>query len=263
MLATDCTRKLGGPMLLQSLIGANRSRQPADGASREVLFFVHIPKCAGSSFRQVLKGWFGRDALFLDTHDVGELQRAVERLGRPPRAIAGHISYGLHGALGLRPCYVSLVRHPLDRFASIHGHARRTPGHALHEAARVMDLAAFYDFTLSNPGGRNRTLAIQCQFLSGARSFEEARRVIDRSYALVAPVERYEEFVAACAERFDRPAAIPPPRNVSPEGPVGEEVRAPLEQRIEADHAEDLRLYRYVCETFDARRGSLSFALHA
>ena len=260
MLGPACTRKLVGPMLLQSFLGTESSRQPADGGSREALFFVHIPKCAGSSFRQVLKHWFGRDALFLDTHDASELERAVKRIGRPPRAIAGHIPFGLHGGLKLRPCYVSLVRHPLDRLISIHGHAQRTPGHPLHVDAASMDVEAFYHFTLSNPGGRNRTVGIQCHFLSGARTFEEARSVIDRSYALVAPIERYDDFVEACAERFGRRPDIPPPRNVSPDGPIDPQVRAVLEHRIEVDHAEDLRLYRYVSDTFDARRGSLSFA---
>ncbi len=250
-------------MLLQSLIGADRSRPPADTGGREALFFVHIPKCAGSSFRHVLKRWFGRAALFLDTHDAGELARAVKRLGRPPRAIAGHIPFGLHAGLPVRPCYVGLVRHPLDRFVSIHGHARRTPGNPMHEAATQLDLEAFYDFTLDDPRARGRTVGIQCHFLSRARSFEEARSVIDRRYALLAPVERYEAFVQGCAERFGRDPGIPAPRNVSPEEALDPEAYARLRRRIEVDHIEDLRLYRYVSTTFDARRGSLSFALHA
>lgn len=250
-------------MLLQSLIGADRSRRPADAGGQEALFFVHIPKCAGSSFRQVLKRWFGRAAVFLDTHDASELKRAVDRLGRPPRAIAGHMPYGLHVGLPVRPCYVSLVRHPLDLFVSVYGHARRTPGNPMHEAASRLDLEAFYDFTLQDPPAHGRTVGIQCYFLSRARRFEEALSVIDRSYALLAPLERYEGFVAACAERFGCDPVIPPPRNVSPGMLLDEAARGRLLPRIEADHAEDLRLHRYVSTTFDARRASLSFALHA
>ena len=250
-------------MLLQSLIGADRSRRPADAGGQEALFFVHIPKCAGSSFRQVLKRWFGRAAVFLDTHDPRELERAVDRLGRTPRAIAGHMPFGLHAGLPVRPCYVSLVRHPLDRFVSIYGHARRAPDNPMHEAASRLDIEAFYDFTLQDPRAHGRTVGIQCHFLACARSFDEARSVIDRSYALLAPLERYEGFVEACAERFGCDPVIPPPRNVSPGMALDEGVRARLAQRIEADHIEDLRLYRYVAATFDARRASLSFALHA
>jgi hypothetical protein len=250
-------------MLLDGLIGTDRFRRPADDGGHEVLFFVHIPKCAGSSFRQVLKHWFGRTALFLDTHEASELEQAVARLGRPPRAIAGHMPFGLHGGLKVRPCYVSLVRHPLDRLVSIYQHAQRTPSNPMHAAAARLDFEAFYHFALHDPRARGRTLGVQCYFLSRARTFEGAREVIDRSYALLAPTDRYESFVEACAERFGRQAVLPPPRNVSPDGPIEGEVRSLLERRVEADHAEDLRLYRYVSETFDARRGSLSFALHA
>ena len=107
-------------------------------------------------------------------------------------------------------------------------------------------------------------MAVQCFFLSRSRSFEAARAVIDRRYALLAPTERYGEFVAAVAERFGRQPPVLEPRNVGDEGQGAlEAARAILGERIRADHAEDLRLFTYVCETFDARRGSLSFALHA
>ena len=258
-------------MAVSGLIGgrgtsAEPRRRPGVGhspAGPEALFFVHIPKCAGSSFRHVLKRWFGAEALFLDTHDEAELKAAADRLGRPPRAIAGHIPFGLHGGLPVRPCYVSLVRHPLDRFVSFYGHARRTPAHPMHPSASRLDLEAFYDFSLSDARTRGATVGVQCYFLSRGRDFEAAREVIDRRYALLAPTQRYAEFVSACAERFGREPPDAPARNVADDQPGLDDARASLEPRIADDHGEDLRLYRYVCETFDARRGSLSFALHA
>ena len=212
----------------------------------------------------MLKRWFGEDALFLDTHDGAALAEAVDRRAVPPRAIAGHMPFGLHQGLPVRPCYVSLVRHPLERFVSFYRHARRTPGHPLHAAAARLDIEAFYDFSLGDERARGSTMGVQCFFLSRSRSFEAARAVIDRRYALLAPTERYGEFVAALAERFSRQSPELAPRNVGGEGPDAlEAARASLGERIRADHAEDLRLFTYVCETFDARRGSLSFALHA
>ena len=229
----------------------------SQGGSAETLFFVHIPKCAGSSFRQVLNRWFGKDALFLDTHDPGALEQALAARPAPPRAIAGHMPFALHEALAAPSCLVSLVRHPLDRFVSVWRHARRTPADPLHEAAARLDLGAFYDFTLGDERAFRRTVAVQCQFLGGARSFEAAREAIDRRYFLAAPVERYEAFVQACALRFGRPAAIPPARNVSPDAPIPEDIRTRLLPRIAADHCEDVGVYRYVCETFEDRLVSL------
>jgi hypothetical protein len=259
-------------MLLQGILQRRRAsvadsrtdgepRAPSGRTGPETLFFVHIPKCAGSSFRLVLKRWFGSTALFLDTHDESELRRAVETSAVPPRAIAGHIPFGLHGALALRPCYVSLVRHPLDRFVSLYQHARRTPGHPLHAAASRLDLEAFYDFALREAAGS--TIGVQCYFLSRARSFDETRTIIDQRYGLLAPIERYADFVAALADRFGREPPDSPTLNVGPQQGAIEEARAVLGARIAHDHREDLRLYQYVGETFDARRGSLTFALRA
>lgn len=252
----------GSSSVRREQIGSER-RAFASASEPEALFFVHVPKCAGSSFRQVLKRWFGRGALFLDTHDEAVLARAVERLGGEPRAVAGHIPFGLHQGLPFRPCYVSLVRHPLERFVSLYRHSRRTPGHSLYPAASRMDLETFYDFTLYDPRARNATVAVQCYFLSRTRSFDEARTVIDRHFALLAPTERYGEFVAACAERFGRAPPDVPARNVGDPLSERDGARRVLERRIRADHGEDLRLYDYVCATFDARRGSLGFASRA
>ena len=237
---------------------ADLAESPAAGSDGpETLFFVHIPKCAGSSFRQVLKRWFGENALFIDTHDGAVLAKAVGQRPSAPRGIAGHMPFGLHEGLPLRPCYVSLVRHPLDRFVSFYRHARRTSDHPLHPAAARLGLEDFYDFSLQDERARGSTVGVQCFFLSRSRGFEPARAVIDRRYALLAPTERYGEFVAALAERFDRQPPELPPRNVGDAGPDGlEAARAALGERIRTDHAEDLRLFTYVCETFEARRAA-------
>ena len=227
-------------------------RAPAAGRA-EALVFVHIPKCAGSSFRQVLKRWFGESALFVDTHDPDVLKAALERSGSPPRAIAGHTPFGLLQGLPVDPRYVSLVRHPLDRFVSAYRHARRTRGHPMHAEAARLDLEAFYDFTVSEPRPHARTVAVQCYFLSRSRSFEATRAVIDQHYALVAPTERYGEFVSALAERFRRRPPELEPRNVGQDEFDMAAARAVLEARIGADHAQDLKLFTYVSECFDAR----------
>jgi hypothetical protein len=223
----------------------------------DALVFVHIPKCAGSSFRQVLKRWFGPEVLFIDTHDPAELRRAVEARAAPPEAIAGHTPFGLLDGLPLSPGYVTLVRHPLDRFVSVWRHARRTPEDPLHAAAGL-DLEAFYDFTLADARARRRTVAVQCQFIGAARTFEAARQAIDSSYVLAAPIERYPEFVEACAARWGQPARIPPPRNVSQDPPIPDEVRQRLLPRIAEDHREDLALYEHVRARFDARLRGLT-----
>ena len=237
-------------------LGANRREGRAGAgpakalAPDEMLFFVHIPKCAGTSFRDMLKRWFGPDLLHYDAHDAQGLAQAVSRRASPPRAVTGHFVYGVHEALTVRPRYISLVRHPVDRFVSLYRHARSNLGHGFHEAASHMDLEAFYDFTLIQAEARRETLGIQCYFLSRARTFDEARPVIDAGFDLIAPVDRYPAFVQACADDLGLTAPQRPARNVGGGDPRAEAGRAAVAERIARDHLEDLRLYQYVRDAF-------------
>ncbi len=246
----------------QELAVRRDSNGTASAAGPETLFFVHVPKCAGSSFRQVLKRWFGHQAVFIDTHDPRALAAAVGELDDPPRAVAGHIPFGLHEGLGLTPCYAALVRDPLDRFVSFHQHARRTPDHPMHRPAAALDVEAFYDFTLRDPRAAGQTRGVQCYFLSRERTFAAARTAVDR-FALAAPTTRYDDFVRALAERLGRQAPELRPRNVGDGRADSDAARARLQPRIAADHAEDMALFTYVSDTFDARRARLLSAATA
>jgi hypothetical protein len=220
----------------------------------EVLFFVHIPKCAGSSFRSVLKRWCGRDALFIDAGSPEALALGLEGRDRPPLAVAGHFRFGVHEALDCRPRYVSLVRDPADRFVSLYQHLVSVTDHSFHALATSMDLEAFYELCLRDPRLRGQTVGVQCHFLTRERTFEAARPLIDSAYELLAPVERYADFVAACGRLIGRaPPASVSARNVADRTPALEEAKQRLAPRIAHDHAEDLMLHRYVRERFEAQ----------
>lgn len=218
----------------------------------EVLVFVHIPKCAGSSFRQQLRRWYGEDALLIDSVDAAGLAEAVRERGGMPRAIGGHLVHGVHRHLDCTPRYVSLVRDPADRLASLYRHARARSDHPFHERAHALAFPAFYEFTQTDPRARRQTVGIQCFFLAQARSFAEAAPVA-AAYAALEPVERYSDFLARCAALAGRPPDGLPPRNVGAEDVRLDEAKAALADRIRAENPEDVALYRYV-QSLGARR---------
>lgn len=221
-------------------------------AALQTLFFVHIPKAAGSSFRAVLKRWFGRELMIFDSHDRKAFTRAWENRDAPPGAVAGHFSYGLHEAAPqCRPLYISLVRDPVDRFVSLYKHARATPRHVMHAAADS-GLEDFFVRTLDDPRARGRTVAIQCFFLTGARSFQEARPVLDEAYRLIAPVESFRDFMERAARILGKPDILTAPRNVRSSEPELFEAADRLADQIREEHAEDQRLYEYVRGRFAA-----------
>jgi hypothetical protein len=238
--------------------GAGLRREPSEGdrleprPASEPVFFVHIPKTAGSSFRSVLKRWYGVELMIFDSHDQEAFAREWQDRDGPTRAIAGHFSFGLHQAIlagACRPLYLSLVRDPVERFVSFYKHALQTPDHALHGAAGS-GLEDFLTHTLSEPRARRWTVAIQCSFLSGARSFEEARPIVDEAYSLIAPTERFAEFVARASRLLGKPAPAAPSRNVRAPTPELLGAAARLADRIRETHIEDQRLYEHVRRRF-------------
>ena len=212
----------------------------------ETPFFVHIPKCAGSSFRAVLRRWFGERLMVWDSDDREAFRQELGRRPAPPGAVAGHFRFGLHESVAAQPCYLSLVRDPVDRFVSVYKHARQTPGHALNPAAAALDLKGFYEHSLIDKRARSRTVAIQCAFLAGVRSFDGALPVIARNYRLIAPTEDFDRFMRAAATLLDKSVIPSPIRNRRPSEDALATAALELAPRIRRDHHEDQQLYDHL-----------------
>jgi hypothetical protein len=97
---------------------------PAPPAAPDVLVFEHIPKTAGTTFRQVLRRRYGPDLAthFSVANPANRLQNLVARFesARPPRALISTIGYGLHERLpgGRRTAHFTLLRDPIQRTIS-------------------------------------------------------------------------------------------------------------------------------------------------
>jgi Sulfotransferase family len=86
------------------------------------ILFLHIPKTAGTSLREIVRrNYPGDRCVFvysLEPAYLQTLQRDVERA----EAVFGHFSFGFHDLFGVEARYVTVLRNPIDRVVSFFRH---------------------------------------------------------------------------------------------------------------------------------------------
>lgn len=96
----------------------------AEGEETKIIF-LHIPKTAGTSLRQVIKKEYPRSqCVFIYSHTPEFLAAVRKKLPRA-RMVYGHLSFGIHEILGIEARYVTFLRHPVRRVLSFYNHQVR------------------------------------------------------------------------------------------------------------------------------------------
>ena len=197
-----------------------------------MLVSVHIPKCAGTSFRHILHEVFG-PRLWLNYGTI--FVRAQAQLDLVPPGIAcihGHFFADAFDDVLPQRSLITWLRHPVERVVSNYHHFLRSPDmrddccRVLHE--RKLSLTQFAELDWM----RNEAT----RYMAG-KSLSD--------FAFVGIAERFTASLALLARQLDWPTGFGPRRdNVNPER-AGE--RYPLStgefDRIAALNSEDLQTY--------------------
>src|SRR5689334_19120445 len=92
------------------------------GEASDSLVFLHIPKCAGSSFRDILLRRVRNEQVFSMYEDrprrVEQLKRMSEERRCNIKLVLGHFNYGVHEYFSQPFSYITFLRHPLDMMVS-------------------------------------------------------------------------------------------------------------------------------------------------
>ncbi|NIQ88881.1 MAG: hypothetical protein GWN93_07255 [Deltaproteobacteria bacterium] len=139
-----------------------------------------------------------------------------KRFGRLPESerknitcLTGHIPWGLHKFLPQKHQYATMLRHPLERIASLYLYIRRTTSHRWHSRAKHQSIADFAFSKMSEVdngmvrwiSGRFDVGNMALGYRVGQSDLEAAKRHLSK-FAAVGFVEEFDASLALFAETF-------------------------------------------------------------
>ena len=117
-----------------------------------LVFFMHIPKTAGTTLHQIIRQQYGEEQIFRAYIGVGAatLQEHINNLrfrldqennqNQEIKLILGHVGFGLHEILGRDLTYITFLRHPIDRVISWYYHQQRIPSAKYYQECQSLSL---------------------------------------------------------------------------------------------------------------------------
>jgi hypothetical protein len=218
----------------------------------EPLIYIHVPKTAGTSVREVFRNWFGPGLLeHYANEPAGSLPvrhdlTAVQAAGRP-LAIYGHFNRGRgFGTDDYYPQvrqFVTVLRDPFERAISGYWHLVRHGRLGQQPPDPEAGLRTYL----------RQKRAAMIGFFPRCVSAENYREMIDRQFIEIGVMEHLGESLQRIAKALGRTFDIHelPRLNSNPE--AAPEVGDLREEFIE-NNPLDFELYQYALERFEASR---------
>jgi hypothetical protein len=207
---------------------------------QRVVLSIHIPKCAGTSFRHVLTEIYGREGVWLNYDETAPIR--FDLIPPTVRCIHGHFPASHYDRFISQPELVTWFRHPVDRVVSTYYQFSRHPDRANPCCCELLDKGLSLEEFAALDLMRNEAT----RYLGG--------KPIE-AFKFVGIVERFWESLKVFGATFGVPIPQEPPReNVNPERQT-ERYPISLRQygRILEMNLQDLAAYDMAASRIDQR----------
>lgn len=246
-----------------------------------LIFFLHIPKAAGSTLSQILRRQYGA-ARVLDSYPATFRKKIHGKSGRESArwrydyfaalpegmkqetaVFMGHEGFGFQHALGRPSTPITILRHPVDRVLSHYYYICRNKENYLYKtvAEGQMSLAEFVTSGVSREAdnGQTKFLAgLETPYLTagqyGDEILEAAQQNMSRHLAVVGLTERFDESLILLKRTLGWqrwPFYVP--ANVTQKRPYRQHLDTKTTHLIRAANQLDLDLYHFAQAQFEAR----------
>lgn len=214
------------------------------------IFYIHIPKCAGTTLHHIIEQQYEPEEIYTvpavdwqeDCYNDLKDKWPAEKKKRI-RVVKGHMLYGWHTAFGDDPfTYITFLRHPVDRIASLYHFSRNSNwAHYLAQEATTYSLAEFA--ALDATELRNyMTHSIAGDLGVDRAILSKAFHHLAHDFGFVGIVERFADGIEALSNKLGWRGWNGETLNVNPHNHATEDAR-----RVILEHNQlDLELYEAV-----------------
>jgi hypothetical protein len=233
-----------------------------------LLFFLHIPKTAGSTLVEVIKRQYRSNEIYeLNNSSFGEeLAGLPESRREEIRAIWGHFYFGVHTYIERPSTYVTMLRDPVERVISHYYYVRRDPSHYLYEVAHNLTLEEFVaSCGLAEPNNdQTRLLAgltsSHREGYSTPEMLPAAKSNLQNHFAVVGLTEEFDKSVIAMSQTLGWRSPYYRKQNVSRQRPKKKELPTETIKTIASYNELDADLYEFSKKLLDEQVRSLGAA---
>lgn len=239
----------------------------------EVIFFMHIPKTAGTTFRYIIQYQYKPNAIYeLYDHSITHSQRLDKLLNlswprkQQIKIVNAHFGFGLHEFLHRPYTYITFLRNPIDRVVSMYYYLHRTRNIQTNPLPPDLSLKDFVQKYQRIQNGMTKYLSgvilkdqladqspksTQNSPWATETDLELAKKNLKEHFKVIGLAERFDESLILFKKTLGWKIPLYDKNNVSKNRQATRDVSEDTLRLIEKANEFDIQLYEYAKEVFE------------